>query len=338
MEFSASIPSGMRAKWFSCGATLAELHVPDAKGRLADVVLGFDDEASYLTADNQHFGCTTGRVANRISGAKFTLDGHEYRLLANKGAHHLHGGGKRNLAAVDWQGESFESDLGRGVRFRYTSPDGEEGYPGTLDLTVTYLLTLAGAVRIDYAATTDKATPVNLTNHSYFNLSGHGEPSVLDHEAWIDADRFTPKGEGGIPTGEVLDVTGTPYDFRRRRRIGDRIDQLGEEVADGYDDNYVLNGKPGQLRLVAEIYDPVSGRKLRTYTDQPAMQLYVGNSLRGQRGKGGKAYPRRSALCLETQFYPDAVNKPQFPSIILRPGETYRHTCVYEFSAEETGG
>jgi aldose 1-epimerase len=337
MEFTASIPSGMRAKWFSCGATLAELHVPDAQGRLADVVLGFDDEASYLTPDNQHFGCTTGRVANRISQARFTLDGREYQLLANKGEHHLHGGGHRNLAAVDWQGEPFKNNLGSGMRFRYTSPDGEEGYPGTLDMTVTYLLSIAGAVRIDYTATTDKPTPVNLTNHSYFNLSGAGEPSVLDHEAWIDADRYTPKGAGGIPTGEVLDLSGTPYDFRQRRRIGDRIDQLGDEPADGYDDNYVLNGEPGQLRAVAEIFDPASGRKLRVLTDQPAMQLYVGNSLRGQRGKGGRVYARRSALCLETQFYPDAVNKPQFPSIILRPGETYRHTCVYEFSAEETG-
>ena len=334
MEFFASTPTGIRARWVSRGATLADLFVPDRAGNLADVALGFDDEAQYLSSDNQHFGCTTGRVANRIAAGKFTLDGREYQLAINNGPNHLHGGLGRNLAKIDWQGEPFQSARGPGVRFRYTSPDGEEGYPGALAMEVTYTLT-NNAVRIDYEATTDQPTPVNLTNHSYFNLSGHGTPSVLDHEVWIGAERYTPKDDWGIPTGEIAPVEGTPLDFRTRRRLGDRIDQLGDRQADGYDHNYVLNGPPGVMRTAASVYDPASGRTLHVHTDQPGVQLYVGNMLRGQQGKGGRVYPRRSALCLETQHFPDAVNKPNFPSIILRPGETYRHTCVYEFGVEE---
>lgn len=335
MEFFASNPAGMRAKWVSHGASLAELHVPDRDGNLADVVLGFDDEGGYCSDDNQHFGATTGRFANRIAGGRFTLDGREYQLACNNGSNHLHGGPSRGLGLVQWQGEPFDDPLGSGVRFHYVSPDGEEGYPGSLDIAVTYTLTLPGAVRIEYVAHTDRPTIINLTNHSYFNLAGQGAPTVLDHQLWIAADRYTPKNEYDIPTGEIAEVAGTALDFRRPRVIGDRISELGNaQQKDGYDHNFVLNGPEGALRLAAEAYHAPTGRKLRVHTDQPGMQFYVGNMLRGQAGKRGATYPRRSALCLETQHFPDSPNQPQFPSVVLRPGETYRHTCVYEFSVE----
>ncbi len=335
MEFFATNASGMRAKWVSYGASLAELWVPDRNGKLADVVLGFDDEAGYRSADNQHFGCATGRVANRITGGRFTLDGREYQLAQNVGPNHLHGGPDRGFGKVEWDGEAFEGESGSGVRFHYNSPDGEEGYPGTLDVTVTYTLTPGGAIRIEYEATTDKPTVVNLTNHSYFNLAGHGAPTVLDHEVWIAAERYTPKNEHDIPTGEIADVAGTPLDLRQRRALGDRIAELGEsKPSEGYDHNFVLNGPESMMRLAAEVYHRASGRTMRVHTDQPGVQLYVGNMLRGQTGKGGATYPRRSALCLETQHFPDSPNKPQFPTTVLRPGETYRQTCVYEFGVE----
>jgi aldose 1-epimerase len=334
MEFFASTPAGIRAKWVSLGATLAELHMPDREGNMADVVLGYDTNDEYRSEDNQHFGCTTGRFANRIAGGKFKLDDREYQLATNNGPNHLHGGPKRGFGLIEWEGEAFNSDLGAGVRFRYTSPDGEEGYPGTLDVTVTYTLTLMGAVRIDYTATTDRPTIINLTNHTYFNLAGQGTPSMLDHELWIAADRYLPKDEVSIPTGEIADVAGTPFDFRQRHAIGDWIDQLGDKQGDGYDHNFVVNGPPGIVKLIAELYHRPTGRKVQVHTDQPGVQLYAGNMLRNQVGKGGARYPRRSAVCLETQHYPDSPNHPHFPSVVLRPGDTYRHTCVYEFSVE----
>jgi aldose 1-epimerase len=334
MEFLAESPSGLRAKWITRGATLAELHVPDAHGKLADVVLGFDDEAGYKSPDNQHFGCTTGRVANRIALGRFTLDGREFRLAINNGPNHLHGGVERSLAKVEWQGEAFSDSTGTGVRFRYVSPDGEEGYPATLDITTTYTLTQCGAMKIEYLATTDKPTHVNLTNHSYFNLSGHGTPSVLDHELWVGAERYTPKDATGIPTGEIAPVEGTPLDFRSQRRIGDRIGDFTGHEADGYDHNFVLNGPPGAMRLAAILFDPASGRRMRVHTDQPGMQLYTSNFVWGQTCKGGQVYRKHSAVCLETQHFPDTPNKPQFPSTILRPGDAYRYACVYEFEAE----
>lgn len=336
-EFFAQNRLGMRAKWVSYGASLAELHVPDRDGRLADVVLGFDDEAGYASADNQHFGATTGRFANRIAGGRFTLDGKTYQLALNNGPNHLHGGPDRGFGKVAWQGEPFEGDGGAGVRFRLTSPDGEEGYPGTLQTTVTYTLTHGGAVKIEYEATTDRPTIVNLTNHSYFNLAGQGTATVLDHQVWIGAERYTPKDAHDIPTGELATVEGTPLDFRTPRALGERIAELGtSKPSDGYDHNYVLNGPAGMMRLAAQALHPGTGRTMRVHTDQPGVQLYVGNMLRGQRGKGGATYPRRSALCLETQHFPDSPNHPQFPTTILRPGETYHHTCAYEFGVEST--
>ncbi|RIK76845.1 MAG: galactose-1-epimerase [Planctomycetota bacterium] len=332
MEFQTTNSAGVRARWVSHGASLAELHVPDRHGELADVVLGFDDEAAYRSEDNQHFGATTGRFANRIAGGRFVLDGRQYQLACNNGPNHLHGGPVRGFGHVDWHGEAFDGPEGAGVRFHYVSPDGEEGYPGNLDVSVTYTLTAPSTLRIDYVAQTDKPTIVNLTNHSYFNLAGQGAPTVLAHRLWIAADRYTPKDEHDIPVGEIASVKGTPLDFRSPRIIGERIAELGDaQQKDGYDHNFVLNGPQGALRLAAELYHEPTGRMLRVHTDQPGMQFYVGNMLRGQRGKGAAVYPRRSALCLETQGFPDAPNKPQFPSAVLRPGQTYRHTCVYEF-------
>lgn len=326
--------AGVVARLITRGATLTELHVPDKKGQLVDVVLGFDDIAGYESDRNQHFGCTTGRVANRIAKGKFTLDGQEYTLAVNNGPNALHGGVERNLGQVVWASEPFENEKGPGVIFRYTSPDGEEGYPGKLDVVVTYQLTHENDVRIDYVASTDKPTPVNLTNHSYFNLEGEGHASVLDHELLLHADAFTPTDDGLIPTGVVAPVEGTPLDFRKPMRIGERIAQLDTTPAIGYDHNYVCNGKPGELREIARLKSPVSGRVMTVSTTEPAVQFYSGNFLSGKLGKGGKTYAHRSALCLETQHYPDSVNHPDFPTTILHPGEKYTHTCVYTFHAE----
>lgn len=322
--YIATNSQGMTARWITRGATLSELHVPDRKGELADVVLGFDDLAGYESGANHHFGCTTGRFANRISRGRFTLDGVDYQLATNIGPNHLHGGVRRSLDKVTWEAEQLRDALG--VRFRYVSPDGEESFPGTLTTTVTYTLTDDNALRIDYEATTDKPTIINLTNHSYFNLAGHGNSTILGHELRIAADRITAVDEESIPTGELVEVAGTPFDFRARHKIGDRIQEIG-----GYDNNYVLNGDWGTLREIAEVVEPQSGRLLRVSTDQPGVQFYTANGLSGQAGKGGIPYHKYGAFCLETQNFPDAPNHPSFPSAVLRPGETYRHTCIYAF-------
>jgi aldose 1-epimerase len=325
MQYSTTNKNGMIAKWINRGATLTELHVPDSSGQLADVVLGFDDVAGYASGANQHFGCTTGRSANRIRDGRFTLDGVDYQLAKNQGPDHLHGGPERALDKVDWTAEP----LANGIRFTYLSPDGEENYPGNLAVEVVYTLDDANALRIEYQATTDKPTLVNLTNHSYFNLSGHGSGSVLDHEARIDADQITAVDARSIPTGEFTDVTGTAFDLRKRQALSARID----EIAGGYDHNFVINQADGQVRKVAELYDPRSGRSLEVSTDQPGVQIYTGNGLSGQTGKQGQTYAHQSAVCFETQKFPDAPNHPHFPSTVLRPGETYRHVCVYGFSS-----
>lgn len=327
MEHSVTNSYGMKAKWISRGATLTQLHVPDANGNLADVVLGFDDLAGYQGGGNQHFGCTTGRYANRIKAGKFTLEGKDYQLAINNGPNHLHGGPERALDKVTWEAEPLDD----GIRFTYSSPDGEEGFPGDLDLEVLYRLTEENALSIEYSATSGQVTIINLTNHTYFNLSGHGAGSVLDHEVWIDADRYTPTDDTAIPTGELASVEGTPFDFRTPHRLGERIDAVNRTAAGGYDHNFVLNHFNGEVRKIAEVKDPASGRVMEVHTDQPGVQLYTGNGLSGQTGKGGKAYERQSAFCLETQHFPDSPNQPAFPSTILRPGETYRQVCVYKF-------
>lgn len=323
---------GMIAKLMTRGATLVELHVPDKDGKLTDVVLGFDDVAGYESDRNQYFGCTTGRVANRIAKGQFKLDGKTYELAVNNDPNHLHGGVERSLDKVVWKAEPFEKQGGQGVKFTYTSPDGEEGYPGELRIAVTYELSDDNELRIDYQATTDQATPVNLTHHSYFNLSGAGSKTVLDHVLQLNCANYTPVDDNLIPTGEIAAVEGTPLDFTEPTVIGKRIAQVAETAALGYDHNFVIDGEAGKLRQAAKLYDPASGRVMTVITDQPGIQFYVGNFLFGQKGKGGKEYPHRGALCLETQFYPDSINQPKFPSVVLKPGDTYKHTCVYAFS------
>jgi aldose 1-epimerase len=333
-QYTLTNASGAVVKLISRGATLTEWHVPDKNGNSADVVFGFDDIADYESPANGYFGCTTGRVANRIAGGKFSVDGKDYQVATNDGPNALHGGVERSLDKVVWHGEPFTSDDGQGVVFTYTSPDGEEGYPGELDMKVTYTLTDKNELRIDYEATTDKATPVNLTNHAYFNLSGAGSPTILDHEAMIAADHYTPVDSTLIPTGEVAPVAGTPFDFRKPKAIGKEIDQLGSGEGAGYDHNFALNNQGGSLALAAKVRDPKSGRVLRVYTTEPGIQFYVGNFLTGQTGKDDQKYNYRSGFCLETQHYPNAVNEKKFAPIILRPGEKYTHTCVYQIAAE----
>jgi aldose 1-epimerase len=325
--------AGCKAKILTYGALLMELDVPDRDGKLADVVLGFDDLEGYL-AGHPFFGATVGRVANRIAGAKFTLDGKDYKLAANNGANSLHGGVK-GFDKVVWQvTEASSGGDGAKVRLSYRSKDGEEGYPGNLSCWVTYVLTDDNELRIDYRATTDKPTPVNLTNHSYFNLAGQASGDVLGHELTLNADRYTPADAGLIPTGEIKPVRGTPLDFTKPEKIGTRIGELkGKPV--GYDHNFVLNKDDKKLTLAAKVYESKTGRVMEMYTTEPAVQLYTGNFLDGSvKGKGGVAYKQYQALCLEAQHYPDSVHHPEFPSTILEPGKTYTQTTVYKFSSK----
>ena len=321
--------NGMTAKIMTYGATLTELQVPDRNGKFADVVLGFDNLEGYQ-AGHPFFGSTVGRCANRIAKGRFTLDGKEYKLATNNGPNHLHGGVKRSLDKVVWKADVFKDR--NSVVFSYVSPDGEEGYPGNLACLVQYLLNDSDQLQIQYTVTTQKATPVYLTNHSYFNLAGAGSGTVLDHELMIAADKFVPTDETQIPTGEFKPVAGTVMDFNKPTRIGARIESLLKTEALGYDHCYVLRGK--DLRLVAKLREPKSSRVMTVFTNQPGVQLYTGNHLSGQKGKDGKTYEKRGAVCLETGAFPDAVNQKNFPSIILQPGETYRHECIYAFSAE----
>jgi aldose 1-epimerase len=332
-EYTLTNANGLKVKLITLGAAIAELHVPDKNRKLVDVVLGFDDPAGYQSDKNQYFGCTTGRYANRIAKGKFTIDGMEYQVATNNGPNHLHGGVKRSLDKVVWKAEALKSQ--NAVRFTYVSPDGEEGYPGKLDLAVTYTLTDKNGVRIDYHATTDKATPVNLTNHSYFNLSGAGTPSVLDHELTLAAEQVTPADETLIPTGKIESVEGTPLDFRKPTKLGARIEALLKTQYIGYDHNFVLTKRGAEPTFAAKLRDPASGRVMTVLTTQPGIQVYTGNFLMNQAGKGGKAFPKRSAVCLETHHFPDAMNHKGFPDVILRPGQTYRHSCVYAFSTDE---
>ena len=337
-RFTLSNAAGMKAVLIEYGATLVELWVPDARRQSADVVLGFDDLDGYRT-QSPYFGCTTGRVANRIAGGRFELDGVEYQLATNNGEHHLHGG-ERGLDKVVWTGEEVECDQGRGIRFRYVSPDGEESYPGTVEMEVTYWLTNANELRIDYRATTDRATPLNLTHHSYFNLRGAENGGILDHQLKLWASHYTPggvapDGDPLIPTGEIAAVTGTPFDFTSPHAIGQWI----ADVEGGYDLNFVVDGSAETLRPAAELFDPESGRLMSIWTTEPGIQFYTGNFLDGSiTGKGGVVYAQHHGLCLETQHYPNAINTPSFPSIVLSPDEMYRHTIVHRFAIRDPQG
>ena len=332
-QYTLTNSHGVVVKLISRGATLTEWHVPDKNGEVADIVFGFDDVAGYESPANGYFGATVGRVANRIAGGTFSVDGQQYKLAKNDGPHTLHGGVQRSLDKVVWEGKPFENEEGQGVVFKYVSPDGEEGFPGNVTMRVTYTLTDKDELRIDYEAVTDKATPVNLTNHAYFNLSGAGSPTILDHELLLNADHYTPIDESFTPTGEIAPVANTPLDFRDFHKIGERVDQLNDKPGKGYDHNFVLNNRDagtrqtaqpgaGSLALAAKVRDPKSGRVLSVYTTEPGIQFYGGNFLDGAAGKGGKKYNYRSGFCLETQHYPNSVNEPKFPAIILRPGET----------------
>lgn len=316
------------------GATITEVLLPDANGVEGDVVLGFDDIAGYESEANQFFGCTTGRVCNRIAKGKFTLDGIQYKLAINNDPNHLHGGTTRSFDKVVWQGEQVATARGTGVRFTYTSPDMEEGYPGNLKTSVTYVLGDDQALWVTWQATTDKATPVNITNHTYFNLAGAGNGTILDHELTLYADQYTPVDATLIPTGQFTNVVGTPLDFTKGMKIGTRFDEIAKTPAGGYDHNFVVRKAESLPAPAAMLRDPKSGRKLAVFTTQPGIQVYSGNFLSGQAGKGGRPYVKNGAICLETQHFPDAVNQPTFPNIILKPGETYQQTTVYVFSTD----
>lgn len=327
--FTLGNAKGVTAKVTSYGATLTELHVPDKTGNPANVVLGFAALAPYLEP-HPYFGATVGRYANRIANASFELDGREYKLVANNGKNSLHGGLKGFDKKV-WKAEKVENDDGTaGVTFSLRSPDMEEGFPGTVDVRVTYTLT-ADALRIDYYGTTDKPTPLNLTNHSYFCLAGAGKRDILDHQLTIEADEYTPVDDGLIPTGRLEKVAGTPLDFRKPEPIGKRIAEL--EIG-GYDHNYVLRRHQVEPTLAATVVDPESGRKMEVLTTEPGVQLYTSNHLDGKISGNGGTYKKHYALCLETQHFPDSVHHKNFPDVILRPGKEYRQTTIYRFSAQ----
>ncbi|HEX6504335.1 MAG TPA: aldose epimerase family protein [Terriglobales bacterium] len=326
---------GIEVRVTNFGGIVTSLRVPDKNGKLADIVLGFDNLDGYLE-NKPYFGAIIGRYANRIANGKFTLDGHEYTLAKNNGPNSLHGGLK-GFNKVVWLAEPFRNQQGTGVNLSYTSKDGEEGYPGNLHVKVSYTLTDKNELIINYEATTDKATPLNLTQHTYFNLAGEGNGDVLGHEVQLNADRFTPVDNNLIPTGELRAVKGTPLDFTQPFAIGARINDPYEQlvIAHGYDHNFVVNRKDDSLEKAARVHEPKSGRVLEVYTTEPGIQLYSANFLDGTIvGKHGYAYKQREAFCLETQHFPDSPNHPSFPSTILRPGKAFHSRTVFKFSVD----
>ena len=327
---------GVEVRAMNYGGIILSLRVPDRKGQLADIVLGHDKLEGYIP-NLPYLGAIVGRYANRIANGTFTLDGKTYNLPKNDGPNTLHGGVTRTFDKVVWDSKPFEGK--NGVAFSYLSKDGEEGFPGNLKVTVTYTLTDGNAIIIDYQATSDKSTPINVSQHSYFNLKGAGNGDILDHEIMINADKFTPVDKNLIPTGELRPVKGTPLDFTTSTRIGARIDDNYEQLVlgHGYDHNFVLNDNPKQngLVLAARVHEPTTGRNLEVWTTQPGVQFYTGNFLDGSvTGKEGHVYQRRYGFCLETQHFPDSPNHPDFPSTILRPGEKFHQTTVFKFTAK----
>ncbi len=324
--FTLANDNGLVAKVTSFGAILTEMHVPDRSGKLADVALGFGALDGYL-AKHPYFGATVGRVANRTSRGRFTLDGREYTLATNNGGNHLHGGNVGFDKAV-WKAEEVQTPDAPALKLTHLSPDGDEGYPGDLSVAAVYSLNNDGELKIEMTATTNKPTPVNLVNHSYWNLAGQDAGDILSHEMMINADSYTPVDDKLIPTGDVAPVAGTPLDFRKPNAIGARIDQ----TTGGYDHNFVLNGEIGRMKLAAKAYESESGRVMEVHTTEPGVQFYSGNFLDGSiTGKDGAVYNKHAGFCLETQHFPDSANRPEFPSIILRPGQTYRHEMVHKF-------
>lgn len=333
--FTLSNENGTEVRITNYGGIITSLKVADKEGALEDIVLGFNSLEGYLQEGVPYFGAIVGRYGNRINNAQFVLDGNTYKLAANDGPNHLHGG-VRGLDKVLWEGESFENEDEVGVKLHYLSEDMEEGYPGNLAIDVTYTLTNDDELKIDYKATTDKATIVNLTNHAYFNLSGNLGEKILDHEVMINADLFVPVNETLIPTGELRSVEETPFDFTEPTPVGKMIDAADEQIAfgKGYDHCWVL-GNDGEMKLAATVHEPSSGRFMEVFTTEPGIQFYTGNFLDGSlRGKGA-TYEHRTGFCLETEHYPDTPNQPDFPSVELRPGDTYSTQTTYKFSVKE---
>ena len=326
---------GVEARITDYGGIVVSLKVPDRSGKMDDVVLGFDNLDGYLKG-HPFFGALVGRYGNRIGKGRFTLNGVEYKLATNNGENHLHGGIKGFDKAV-WKAKELKSNNGVGLELSYLSKDGEEGYPGNLSVRVVYTLTDKNELKIDYFATTDKDTVLNLTNHSYFNLAGQGNGDILKHEVTINADNFTPVDSTLIPTGEIKSVKNTPFDFTQSIAIGKRVEEDDEQLkfGKGYDHNFVVNGKPGVLRQAVKVVEPSSGRVMEVLTTEPGVQFYIGNFLDGSlTGKNGKVYQRRYGFCFETQHFPDSPNKPKFPSTTLKKGDTYRTTTIYRFGTQ----
>ena len=325
--------NGMQARILNYGGIIQSLKVPDKNGKFDDVVFGYDDLDSYVT-NSPYFGALIGRYGNRIAHGRFTLDGTTYQLATNNGVNSLHGG-VRGFDKVIWQVTPGVSDLGETLTLTYTSHDGEEGYPGTLKVKAVYTLTKDNSIRLDYTATDDKDTVVNLTQHSYFNLAGHGD--ILSHVVYLNADKFTPVDSTLITTGELRPVDGTPFDFRTPTTIGARIGQDDEQLkfGNGYDHNWVINHPMGELGLDARVTEPTSGRVMEVWSTEPGLQFYSGNFLDGSNvGKGGQVYQFRNAFAMEPQHYPDSPNHDNFPSVVLHPGETYQNTIVYHFATQ----
>ncbi|HWC73605.1 MAG TPA: aldose epimerase family protein [Gemmatimonadales bacterium] len=339
--FTLANAHGIEIRAMTYGAIITSIRTPDRTGAPADIVLGFDSLKGYL-AGSPYFGAVVGRYANRIAGGQFTLDGVTYHLARNNGPNSLHGG-ERGFDKVIWKAEPFERDSTLGVTFSYDSPDGEEGYPGAVAVRVTYTLTPADELIVDYEASTTKATPINLSQHTYWNLHGDGKGDILDHVLTLDASTFTPVDSTLIPTGQLARVEGTPFDFRRPTVIGARINDANEQLrfGRGYDHNWVIDRdgvRADSLTAAARLEDPTGGRRLDISTTEPGIQFYSGNFLDGTiKGKGGRVYGHRSGLCLETQHFPDSPNHANFPSTILRPGQRYRSRTVMTFSVARGG-
>uniref|UniRef100_A0A7N0UDC4 Aldose 1-epimerase n=1 Tax=Kalanchoe fedtschenkoi TaxID=63787 RepID=A0A7N0UDC4_KALFE len=323
----------MQVKISNYGATITSLTVPGKDGQSADVVLGFDTLEPYLNGEAPYFGCIVGRVANRVKNGKFTLDGTEYSLPLNKPPNSLHGGHKGFDKRI-WEVVERREGGCPSITFKYHSQDGEEGYPGAVAVTATYALTSPTTMRLDMEAVpANKATPINLAQHTYWNLAGHNSGTILDHSIQLFASHITPVDENTVPTGEIVPVKGTPFDFTTEKRIGASI----HEVGIGYDHNYVIDSgaeEKSGLKHVAKLKDPSSSRVLNLWSDAPGVQFYTGNYVNGVVGKGGAVYNKHAGVCLETQGFPNAINQPNFPSIVVRPGEKYRHSMLFEFSLE----
>lgn len=322
------------------GGIVQRLFVIDAHGRTDDIVLGFDNISTYLSSPH-YFGAAIGRVCNRTARGKFTVEGQEYQVTVNNDGNHLHGG-EKGWDKVLWTGRRFKHHEGEALELTYTSEDGEEGYPGTVEAKITYIVTPGTSLKVVFEATTDKTTPINMTQHSYFNLAGHGSGDVLNHKLQLVASSYTPKADTNVPTGEIVSVEGTPFDFSEQQRIGAHIAETGG----GYDHNFVLfglgknakfaanngNTTTSQPKLAAQLEEPKSGRVMKVLTTAPGLQLYTGNFIDGVKGKRGAVYQKHAGLCLETQGFPNAVNQPEFPPVLLEPGQKYRHEVIYEFS------